>query len=84
MTLPYPTLDEVNAADHMQICRWYRFCGSPASAIINRPGKWTETRQVQADEATAREVPIMNRIAERLKEFGGFTPKISKALGWDD
>lgn len=28
------------------------------------------------------EVEIMNRIAERFKGLGGFTPEISKAIGW--
>lgn len=28
------------------------------------------------------EITIINRIVERSKEFGGFTPEISKSLGW--
>jgi len=31
-----------------------------------------------------KQVKIMNRIGERLKEFGGFTPEISKSLGWGE
>lgn len=31
---------------------------------------------------TDSEVEIMNRIAERFVEFGGFTPEISKRIGW--
>jgi DNA-binding ferritin-like protein len=36
-----------------------------------------------SEEVLNREAPIMDRIAERLKELGGFTPEISKSLGWD-
>ena len=28
------------------------------------------------------EVKIKNRIFKRLEDFGGFTPEISKAIGW--
>ena len=28
------------------------------------------------------QVKIMNRICERYKELGGFTPEISKVMGW--
>jgi hypothetical protein len=57
----YPTLEEVNSADRISICRWYRFLSSPDSK-----------------ERTA----IMERIMERYKELGGFTPEISKEIGW--
>ena len=69
----YPTIDEVNSADHTQICKWARFLDSPGIFAIGRD---------DFDEILEREVAIMNRVCERLKEFGGFTPEISKALGW--
>lgn len=31
---------------------------------------------------TDPEVTIMNRISERFDEVGGFTPEISKRIGW--
>lgn len=31
---------------------------------------------------TDGEVKIMNRIVERFKDLGGFTPEISKRIGW--
>ena len=31
---------------------------------------------------TDSEFEIMNRIAERLDDLGGFTPEISKRIGW--
>ncbi len=67
-----PTMDEVNSADHTQICRWYRFLPSPGSNALDRPN----FREIMEKEAR-----VMDRICERLKEFGGFTPEISKAIG---
>lgn len=32
---------------------------------------------------TDDDVNVMNRIVERFNEFGGFTPEISKEVGWD-
>ncbi|MFA5248406.1 MAG: hypothetical protein WC415_04160 [Patescibacteria group bacterium] len=32
---------------------------------------------------TQEEVDINNEICERLKNFGGFTPEISKSIGWE-
>jgi len=32
---------------------------------------------------TDQEVKIMNLIAERFDEMGGFTPEISKRVGWE-
>ena len=60
MYVPYPTMDEVNAADRYAVCRWWRFLKSPD---------------------TSEQVAIMDRIAFRYKELGGFTPEISKDLG---
>ena len=69
----YPSLEAVNAADRMQICSWYRFLPSPGTWAIG-------TDQL---EATLREeAEIMDRIAERFREFGGFTPQISKSIGF--
>ena len=70
----YPSLEAVNSAGHMQICRWYRFLPSPGMSAIGK-----ENFHAILDQ----EAPIMNRIVERLKELGGFTPEISKAIGWE-
>jgi hypothetical protein len=69
----YPTLNEVDAADHFQICTWWRRLPSPGSRAIGGP---------EFDAVLESETAIMNRIGARLKEFGGFTPSISKAIGW--
>lgn len=73
MQTQYPTIDEVNSADHIQICRWVRF--------LHSPGMWAVGLDTFEEELD-KESLIMNRIHERLKEFGGFTPEISKLLGW--
>lgn len=72
----YPTMEQVNNADHEQICRWWRFLKSPGLSAINR-------NRNDFKEVLKREKVIMDRINERLKEFGGFTPEISKNIGWD-
>jgi len=57
----FPSLSEVDQADRVQICRWYRFL----------PSGMTEEEQ-----------KIQDRIYERFRELGGFTPEISKLIGW--
>jgi len=59
----YPTLDQVNEANRMDICGWYRFL----------PSALTDEQRLVTD-----------RILERFREFGGFTPEISKAIGLGD
>jgi len=73
----YPKLAAVEAADQMQLCRWWRFLPSPGMAAV-------EAGDPQANASIDAEAAIMDRIAARLKEAGGFTPEISKALGWGD
>ncbi len=69
--MKYPTMEEVEAADQTQLCRWYRFLPSPGPVVVG-----------QENAASNREVEILNRIIDRHKEGGGFTPEISKAIGW--
>jgi len=69
----YPTMEEVEKASHYQICSWYRFLPGPGSKSIGKD----DFNQVLEEEGK-----IMDRISARLKELGGFTPEISKSLGW--
>lgn len=69
----YPTLVEVEQADRMQLCAWWRFLPSPGTRAMDTP----EFERVLAEEAV-----VMECIAQRFREVGGFTPEISKALGW--
>tara|TARA_R110000868_G_scaffold276064_4_gene535705 strand:+ start:325 stop:540 length:216 start_codon:yes stop_codon:yes gene_type:complete len=69
----YPTLEEVNVASRSQICQWSRFLPSPGMHAIGRS---------DFEQILEKQVKIMNRIVERQTELGGFTPEISKAIGW--
>lgn len=69
----YPTLEEVETASHRQICIWWRFLNSPGMSRIDFD---------DFKETLDKEVLIMNKIGEKLKEYGGFTPEISKSIGW--
>lgn len=57
----YPTLGEVEKADRLLLCKWYRILPSPE---------------------TEAQVEVMDRIVARWREAGGFTPQISKAIGF--
>ena len=74
MIKTYPTKDEVQAADRFQLCRWWRFLPSPGTSALDDPNRFEIILET--------EVAVMALIAERMKEVGGFTPEISKALGW--
>ena len=72
----YPTIEAVNKADRYQICYWWRFLPSPGMKAVNKSSaEFTKVLEAEA--------PIMDRIAERFKEMGGFTPEISKSIGWE-
>ena len=72
--MKYPTAEEVEAADRTTVCQWWRFLDSPGMWAIGKP----EFESVLMEEAR-----IMDAISKRLTYLGGFTPKISKAIGWD-
>lgn len=69
----YPTIKEVEEASHEQICRWWRFLPSPGSSAIGTK---------EFTDLLEKEAKVMNRIGERLETLGGFTPEISKRIGW--
>jgi len=72
--MSYPSMEQVEAASHEQLCRWWRFLPSPGYEQLGEP----DFEQVLEEEAA-----VMNRIDARLKELGGFTPEISKLIGWE-
>jgi len=74
--MKYPSMSAVEKADREQICRWHRFLPSPGWSALN---KVMEDFQKQMDA----EAKIMDRIEERFKEMGGFTPELSKKIGWE-
>ena len=71
----YPSIVEVEAADHIQLCRWWRFLKSPGGRAIGKD---------DFNEVLEAEAAIVERIKTRLAEFGGFTPEISKQIGWGE
>ena len=70
----YPTMDQIEAATREKICEWYRFLPSPGELAVGSPS---------FAEVMALEVPLINRIHERFVSLGGFTPEISKHIGWE-
>ena len=71
----YPTLEEVETATRPEILRWYRFLRSPGLDAIDKPN---------FSEVIMKEARIMDRICARFKEVGGFTPELSKQIGWEE
>lgn len=72
--VPYPDLDAVEAADKFQLARWMRFLPSPGEAVVG-----TSTYNA----VFAVEAKVLERIIARFAQEGGWTPEISKAVGWD-
>ena len=72
----YPTLEMINQADQRQLCAWWRFLPGPGISAIGTP---------EFNSVLDTEAKLMERIGERIwKEFGGFTPEISKVIGWSN
>lgn len=57
----YPTIEQVNGANQIQLCTWYRFLPSTSNDS---------------------EMEIMKLIVKKCLDGGGFTPEISKQIGW--
>jgi hypothetical protein len=72
----YPTLEEVEKADIIQLSTWIRFLRSPGDNHI------TESRD-QFYQILEKEVKVLDRIMCRQKELGGWTSEISKKIGWE-
>jgi hypothetical protein len=72
----YPSIEEVNNANHMQLGRWLRFLPSPGMNAIDHGMEGEEL-----DEHLYFESLVLARIGER---FEGWTPELSKAIGWDN
>jgi len=71
--MSYPTLEQVEIADIEQLCRWTRYLPSPGMSAINAKN---------FEPIVKKEADIMKRIMERQTELGGWTPEISKRIGW--
>jgi len=67
----YPTSEEIEAADRVQLARWRRYLPSPGWHAVGKP-EFDETLEVEGQK--------MGRILERFKDLGGMTPGISKHI----
>lgn len=75
--MKYPTMEQVEKATKVELARWYRFLKSPG---------WDATNlQKEAFEKSLEDqARIVNRIVERFSDLGGFTPALSKQIGWEE
>jgi hypothetical protein len=74
--MEYPTLDEVKAANKRQLAIWYRFLPSPGDTVHHR--------NINYPDILINQTEIMSAIHDRfIKEMGGFTPELSKDIGWE-
>ena len=71
--MPYPELAEVETATSLQLARWSRHLDSPGLHAAGRP---------DFEAVFAKEKAVAERVAERFHEAGGWTPSLSKAVGW--
>ena len=80
--MEYPTMEQVERADIIQLCRWTRFLPSPGSDWIgDKPEPWFNGDSFT--DKVREEAGIMDRILERQKVLGGWKPYISKLIGWE-
>lgn len=68
----YPkTIEEIKSADRETICRWWRFL----------PLNWASE---VTNEDFEKAMELNNALSNRFDEVGGFTPSLSKKIGWDN
>lgn len=69
----YPTMEQAEKASRFQLGRWSRFLPSPGQGAIDTD---------HFEESMAGEKIVMDRILERFGEGGGWSPGLSKEIGW--
>ena len=69
----YPTLEEINKADRIQIARWYRFLPMPGANHLGSDDFLEKCHE---------ETYLMFKINDRFEALGGMTPELSKAISW--
>lgn len=70
----YPSLLEIEQLDIVQLARYIRFLPSPGTSAIG---------QENFDQILHNETMALDRIMYRFyKELGGWTPELSKRIGW--
>ena len=68
----YPTMEQVESADHIQLARWCRFLSSPGAIAIG----CANFSEILEEQKTA-----LDRIIIRFNEFGGWNSELSKHVG---
>ena len=69
----YPTEGQIKEASREQLCAWWRFLPSPGSSAVGTP---------EFSSKLESECKTLDHIAHHLNACGGFTPQISKKIGW--
>ncbi len=72
--MEYPTMEEVETAEYIQICRWYRFLPSPGTIAEGRAPEVHKTM-------VKKERIILDAISNKVLAAGGISPEISKKIG---
>ncbi len=67
----YPSIEDIDSASHVQLGYWMRYQGSPGACAIAADN----FEDVLAIESAAQDL-----IIARFAEFGGWRPKVSKAV----
>jgi len=71
--MEYPTQQKIDAASKEQLGRWIRFLPSPGMAHIG---------SMDFETNMQHEIEILNRIIKLFNDSGGWTPELSKKVGW--
>jgi hypothetical protein len=75
--LEYPKMENVRTANRLKLAMWARFLPSPGSA-------WIGQCSVVFDVMHQAEATTLKAILARFNELGGWSPAVSKKLGWDE
>lgn len=69
--MTYPkTIEEIRNADKITVCRWHRFATTDGMLSI-------------CNDDLDKAIAMNNELYNRVHELGGFTPEISKQIGWE-
>lgn len=76
--MKYPTEDQVNIATKIQLGTWLRFLPSPGITLLHI------TDLQKFEEESEKQLDIINLIYYKFyTELGGWTPELSKTIGWE-
>lgn len=72
--MKFPTDKQVDEADIVQLRRWHMHLPVPGFSGIPEGVEWVD--QARAEQR------ILNRIEERIKELGGWSPLAMRSAQW--